>query len=109
MIDKVTAVRSIIKDLGGPEALDLIFCVGDGKMEEENIFTYLNELRPLKGGVDGAVDAAVEGAGEAIADASSLTTFTATVGKKQSEAKYYLDSVKDVGEILHALANSVSG
>ncbi|KAJ3026341.1 Trehalose-6-P synthase/phosphatase complex synthase subunit [Rhizophlyctis rosea] len=75
-VDKATAARSILKDLNSPEESDFLLCVGDGKTDEP-VFTFLGE---------------VEG------------SWTATVGKKQTEAQYYLEGVADVEGLVGGLA-----
>ncbi|KAL7751082.1 Trehalose-6-P synthase/phosphatase complex synthase subunit [Sorochytrium milnesiophthora] len=81
-VDKATAVRSILRDLslqhGGsasesPESADLIMCIGDGKTDEV-VFSLLAE-KPH--------------------------SVTATVGKKQTAAQYYVESVKEVQDLLN--------
>ena len=65
-----------MKDLDALADCDFLLCVGDGKTDEV-VFQYLEETIPL--------------------------CYTCTVGKKQTEARYYLDSVKDVQQLLQEL------
>jgi trehalose 6-phosphate synthase/phosphatase len=77
MVDKATAARSIMKDLDILTDCGFMLCLGDGKTDEA-VFHCLNNE------VDGV--------------------WTSTVGKKQTEAKYYVDSVKDVENLVGLLA-----
>ncbi|ORX95026.1 hypothetical protein K493DRAFT_220088 [Basidiobolus meristosporus CBS 931.73] len=76
-VDKATAVKAIIRDLN-PSETDFIFCVGDGKTDEV-VFNVLNEM--------------------------AQDTITATVGKKQTDAQYYLDGVREVTTLLKQLGD----
>ncbi|KAJ1961707.1 Trehalose-6-P synthase/phosphatase complex synthase subunit [Dispira parvispora] len=80
-IDKSTPVRAILQDIkntnGGNTDIDFILCIGDGKGDEV-VFSLLSNN-------DHAI--------------------TSTVGRKQTEAKYFVDDVKHVEEILEHLAN----
>ncbi|KAJ1963626.1 Trehalose-6-P synthase/phosphatase complex synthase subunit [Dipsacomyces acuminosporus] len=78
-IDKASAVKAIMKDL---TALDFgfIMAVGDGK-GDENVFTYFNSFK-------------------------DVSLVTSTVGRKTTEAKYYLSNVDSVLGILSKLAES---
>jgi trehalose 6-phosphate synthase/phosphatase len=73
-IDKSTAVRNILKDLD-LSSVDFIFCVGDGKTDEV-VFSLLNEIPQA---------------------------ITSTVGKKQTEAHYYIHDVVQVNSLVDAL------
>ena len=75
MIDKASSARAIMRDINGTEECDFLLCIGDGKTDEV-VFQYLGEI-------DNAM--------------------TCTVGKKQTEAKTYLDSVRDVEKLLAQL------
>ncbi|KAJ3108898.1 Trehalose-6-P synthase/phosphatase complex synthase subunit [Phlyctochytrium bullatum] len=77
MVDKATAARAILKDLKADDSY-CILCLGDGKTDEV-VFHYLREEMP------GAI--------------------TATVGKKQTEAGYFLESVKEVESLIYSLAS----
>ena len=86
-VDKSTAVRSILKDLsvlgdGRGLEVDFLLCIGDGKTDEV-VFQSVQELYPEN-------------------------ALTCTVGKKQTEAQFYIDSVKDVQAILSALSREES-
>ncbi|KAL2911543.1 Trehalose-6-P synthase/phosphatase complex synthase subunit [Polyrhizophydium stewartii] len=72
MVDKATSARSILKDLDAANDCDFLLCVGDGKTDEV-LFALLDETEPA---------------------------FTVTVGKKQTDAKYYLENVADVERLL---------
>ncbi|KAJ1987412.1 Trehalose-6-P synthase/phosphatase complex synthase subunit [Dimargaris cristalligena] len=83
-IDKVTPVRAILRDLkqihrsdddDDSRPIDFILAIGDGK-GDEGIFAMLQDN-----------DSAI----------------TSTVGRKQTEAKYFLEDVKHVEEILEHL------
>lgn len=73
-IDKSTAVRNILKDLD-LSSIDFILCVGDGKTDEV-VFSLLNEIPQA---------------------------ITSTVGKKQTEAHYYIPDVDQVNSLVDAL------
>lgn len=73
-IDKSTAVRSILKDLGLP-SIDYILCIGDGKTDEV-VFSFLNDIPHA---------------------------ITSTVGKKQTEAHYYIPTVDMVNNLVEEL------
>lgn len=73
-IDKSTAVRNILKDLD-MSSIDFILCVGDGKTDEV-VFSLLNEIPQA---------------------------ITSTVGKKQTEAHYYIPDVDQVNSLVDAL------
>lgn len=75
MVDKSTAARAILRDLQLQPENDFVLCIGDGKTDEV-VFSTLQE-------VEGSI--------------------TSTVGKKQTEAKYYLDTVGDVERLLEKL------
>ncbi|KAJ3105265.1 Trehalose-6-P synthase/phosphatase complex synthase subunit [Phlyctochytrium planicorne] len=77
MVDKASAARAILKDLNANTDDYLILCLGDGKTDEV-VFHYLSQDMP--------------------------GSITATVGKKQTEANYFLDSVKDVEHFVNRLA-----
>ncbi|KAJ3142606.1 Trehalose-6-P synthase/phosphatase complex synthase subunit [Physocladia obscura] len=63
---------------------DFCICIGDGKTDEP-VFNYINMLLLANGNVGG---------------------FTITIGKKQTEAKLYLESVKDVGDLIDSFVES---
>ncbi|KAJ3019622.1 UNVERIFIED_CONTAM: Trehalose-6-P synthase/phosphatase complex synthase subunit [Siphonaria sp. JEL0065] len=96
-VEKLTVTRSILKDLltetrpispSNQSTLgdcDFFMCVGDGKTDEP-VFSHINSLATA--GVD---------------------TFTVTVGKKQTEARYYLDHIRDVEALIFGLAGGVGG
>ncbi|KAJ3130702.1 Trehalose-6-P synthase/phosphatase complex synthase subunit [Physocladia obscura] len=74
MVDKSTAARSVIHDLGQiGELVDFACCIGDGKTDEV-LFQYLNET---------------------FSDENQQSV-TCTVGKKLTNAKFYLGTVRDV-------------
>jgi trehalose 6-phosphate synthase/phosphatase len=76
--DKATGTRVILRDLGLNEYnVDFCLCIGDGKTDEP-VFAKLNSKLP------GAL--------------------TCTVGRKQTEATYYVPGVKEVQDILSRLA-----
>ncbi|KAJ3242197.1 Trehalose-6-P synthase/phosphatase complex synthase subunit [Chytriomyces hyalinus] len=81
-VDKVSAARSIMKDLGAVEKYECDFqlCIGDGKTDEP-VFSFLNSLPN-----------------------SESESFTVTVGKKQTEAKYYLETIRDVEGLITTLS-----
>ncbi|TPX54655.1 hypothetical protein SeMB42_g00167 [Synchytrium endobioticum] len=79
-VDKGTAARAILKDLDFKEEVDFLLCIGDGKTDEV-VFSHLSSADP-----------------EAL---------TATVGKKQTEAKCYLESVTSVTDLLNGFARLV--
>ena len=65
-----------MKDLDALTDCDFLLCIGDGKTDEV-VFQYLEETIP--------------------------TCYTCTVGKKQTEARFYVDSVKDVQQLIMRL------
>lgn len=73
-MDKATAVRAIIKDLG-LSSIDFTICIGDGKTDEV-VFSYLNEIPH---------------------------SITSTVGKKQTEAQSYIPTVDLVNVLVEEL------
>ncbi|KAJ3282105.1 Trehalose-6-P synthase/phosphatase complex synthase subunit [Rhizoclosmatium sp. JEL0117] len=76
MVDKASAARSVVHDLGVMGVgVDFFCCIGDGKTDEV-VFQYLNDAF---GG---------DGSGEEVV--------TCTVGRKQTEAKWVLEGVKEV-------------
>lgn len=78
-VDKSTAAKAILKDLGGEneDEIDFALCIGDGKTDEV-VFSLLQD---------------------------NACAITCTVGKKQTEAKYYLDTVTEVESLLLALTD----
>ncbi|KAI8847205.1 glycosyltransferase family 20-domain-containing protein [Chytridium lagenaria] len=79
MVDKASAARAIMKDLNVTSDEFFILCLGDGKTDEV-VFHYLRNEMP--------------------------DAVTATVGKKQTEAGYFVESVKDVEMLVHRLSLS---
>ncbi|KAJ8327376.1 Trehalose-6-P synthase/phosphatase complex synthase subunit [Batrachochytrium dendrobatidis] len=71
MVDKATSARAILKDLDAANDCDFLLCIGDGKTDEA-LFSLLN---------------------------GSESALTATVGKKQTDAKFYLENVRDVEQL----------
>ncbi|KAI8319857.1 trehalose-phosphatase, partial [Martensiomyces pterosporus] len=76
-IDKTYAVKAIMKDLAGVD-FGFVMAIGDGRADE-NVFTYLNRAFP------------------------KASLITSTVGRKTTEAKYYLPNVDSVLGILSKL------
>ncbi|KAI9334963.1 glycosyltransferase family 20-domain-containing protein [Obelidium mucronatum] len=77
MVDKASAARSVVHDLGAVgESVDFFCCIGDGKTDEV-VFQYLND-------------------GFGVDDGGGQGVITCTVGRKQTEARYFLDGVKGV-------------
>ncbi|CAG8630506.1 7182_t:CDS:2, partial [Diversispora eburnea] len=79
-VDKSTAVRTIIRDLRQLHDVDFVLCIGDGKTDEP-VFALLKEMMP--------------------------DCFTSTVGKKQTEANHYLESVGHVQSLMERLADEL--
>ncbi|CAG8479648.1 5800_t:CDS:10 [Acaulospora colombiana] len=80
-VDKSTAVRAIIKDLRQSEDdVDFVLCIGDSKSDEP-VFSILKELMP--------------------------DCYTSTVGKKQTEAKYYLENNPKTRSEIESLRGNV--
>ena len=83
-VDKSTITKCILKDLRAEQHhlgdIDFILCVGDGKTDEP-VFTMLNNY-------------------------NAKDFYTATVGKKQTEAKYYINSVPEVQDLLNELISA---
>ncbi|RUP48961.1 glycosyltransferase family 20-domain-containing protein [Jimgerdemannia flammicorona] len=77
-IDKATAVRAILKD-HRPQDIDFILCIGDGKTDEV-VFNLLNDYPDA---------------------------ITSTVGKKQTEARFYLEDVREVEKLLAVLGQGI--
>ncbi|KAI8912501.1 glycosyltransferase family 20-domain-containing protein [Gorgonomyces haynaldii] len=71
-VDKATVARAILRDLNAATDCDFILCMGDGKTDEA-MFSLLSDVPHA---------------------------LTATVGKKQTEAKYFVESVKEVQHLL---------
>ncbi|KAJ1570011.1 Trehalose-6-P synthase/phosphatase complex synthase subunit [Nowakowskiella sp. JEL0078] len=128
MIDKATSVRAILKDLDIPREstnssvssipshsptvekytktgvfldsdCDFVLSLGDGKTDEI-VFQALHEIFGIY--PPNAEPAQIRLAHQEAVD--KLPFFSATVGKKQTEALYYVDSVKEVDLLLRALA-----
>lgn len=76
-IDKATAAKAILADLRASQDADFLLCIGDGK-NDEGLFSLLTE--PWQ--------------------------YTVTVGKKRTEAHYFVDSVRDVEMLITDLANA---
>jgi len=80
-VDKSTVAKCILKDLkAGQHSLgdiDFVLCIGDGKTDEP-VFTLLNGY-------------------------NANDYYTATVGKKQTEAKFYIENVSEVQGLLNEL------
>jgi trehalose 6-phosphate synthase/phosphatase len=75
-IDKSAAAKAILKDLGvDRDEVDFVLCIGDGRTDEV-VFAALRDL-PY--------------------------ALTSTVGKKQTEAQFYLDTVGEVEALLQSL------
>jgi trehalose 6-phosphate synthase/phosphatase len=78
-IDKATAVRALLKDLNSSGVagsdIDFILSIGDGKTDEV-VFSLLHDWPQA---------------------------FTSTVGRKQTEARYYLDNVQEVESLIARL------
>ncbi|KAJ3107047.1 Trehalose-6-P synthase/phosphatase complex synthase subunit [Phlyctochytrium planicorne] len=81
LVDKSIAARAILRDLGIPAEELTVVALGDGQTDEP-LFHYLRQ--------DSASTAAAG-------------CYTATVGKKQTEAAYYFDSVKEVEKFVTLL------
>ncbi|KXS21082.1 glycosyltransferase family 20 protein [Gonapodya prolifera JEL478] len=74
VVDKAAAAKAILKD-GGISERDFILYVGDGSADE-SLFTYLAEIQ---------------------------SAFIATVGKKRTEARAYLETPRDLEDLLSEL------
>ncbi|KAJ3145866.1 Trehalose-6-P synthase/phosphatase complex synthase subunit [Geranomyces michiganensis] len=101
MVDKATAARAILKDLGAPKECDYCLCVGDGKTDEV-VFQLLQHefsgettttTTTTGGGVGGSNTSKRE------------QLITATVGKKQTEAEFYVETVKEVEKLIGRLVS----
>ncbi|KAJ2188157.1 Trehalose-6-P synthase/phosphatase complex synthase subunit, partial [Coemansia sp. RSA 530] len=80
-VDKAYALRAIIGNLAGAQ-LDFVMSIGDGR-GDENVFAFLNtELK------------------------ATQELITCTVGRKSTQAKYFLPNVDSVLAILSKLADS---
>lgn len=78
--DKATAAKAILKDIqGDSESVDFLLCIGDGRTDEV-VFSLLHDL-PF--------------------------AITATVGKKRTDASYYLDTVTEVELLLTSIARTL--
>ncbi|KAJ3337194.1 Trehalose-6-P synthase/phosphatase complex synthase subunit [Kappamyces sp. JEL0680] len=75
-IDKATAAKAILADLNASSEADFLLCIGDGK-NDEGLFSLLTEPWQI----------------------------TATVGKKRTDARYYIDSVRDVESLILDIAS----
>src|SRR5690606_14314476 len=81
-IDKSTSVKAILKDIQadiGP--VDFILCIGDGKTDEA-VFNALGKEEIVGSSID------------------KDNIITCTVGKKQTEAKFFLADVPEVRSLL---------
>ena len=76
-VDKATSVRAILKDLEAEHDCDFLLCIGDGKTDEV-VFQHIEEFP---------------------------NAVTCTVGKKQTEAHFYVESVKEVQSVLMDLSS----
>ncbi|KAJ2767467.1 Trehalose-6-P synthase/phosphatase complex synthase subunit, partial [Coemansia nantahalensis] len=84
-VDKASAFRAILGDFAAAAAdFDFIMSVGDGR-GDENVFTYLNSEFPTLPGL-----------------------VTSTVGRKSTQAKYYLPDVDSVLALLAKLTESAA-
>ncbi|KAJ1544358.1 Trehalose-6-P synthase/phosphatase complex synthase subunit [Cladochytrium tenue] len=79
LADKASAVRAIMKDLGGPGECDFVLCAGDGPTDEP-VFEFGNTLSDL-----------------------GVSVWTTSVGKRRTAASHYVKSVKDVEGLLGLL------
>lgn len=78
-VDKATAAKAILRDLHMDQGeIDFLLCIGDGRTDEV-VFTLLHE---------------------------TPYALSATVGKKRTEASFYLDNVQEVEEVLSKLAET---
>ena len=75
-IDKATAAKAILSDLRASQDADFLLCIGDGK-NDEGLFSLLTEPWQT----------------------------TVTVGKKRTEAHYFVESVRDVEMLITELSN----
>ncbi|KAJ1644440.1 Trehalose-6-P synthase/phosphatase complex synthase subunit [Coemansia asiatica] len=82
-IDKAYALRTIVKDLADVD-IGFTMAIGDGR-GDENVFTYLNAEFP------------------------SDQLLTSTVGRKSTQAMYYLPNVDSVLAILSKLVDASPG
>ncbi|KAJ3392965.1 Trehalose-6-P synthase/phosphatase complex synthase subunit [Entophlyctis sp. JEL0112] len=99
MTDKSTAARSVINDLTqAGEIVDFFCSIGDGKTDEV-LFQYLNETF----GGDTPLDDSVVPMTE---KPPAYQVVTCTVGKKQTNAKWVLDNVKEVERFLDEFADT---
>ncbi|KAL1919023.1 uncharacterized protein VTP21DRAFT_2404 [Calcarisporiella thermophila] len=84
-VDKSTAVRAILRDLKqqseGADEIDFLLCVGDGKTDEV-VFSLLRDVP---------------------------RAVTCTVGRKQTEAEFYLESVGEVEQLLAGIVSDEMG
>ncbi|KAJ1676497.1 Trehalose-6-P synthase/phosphatase complex synthase subunit [Spiromyces aspiralis] len=84
-VNTATAIRYILNDLSGKgDEIDFILAIGDGK-SDETVFSFLNHEQPYN---------------------SLDRVLTSTVGKKQTEAKYYLPDVSSAIRVLVNLIDS---
>ncbi|KAI9204829.1 glycosyltransferase family 20-domain-containing protein [Polychytrium aggregatum] len=94
-VDKASACRLIMRDLGVAQGeVDYVLVVGDGKTDEV-VFELINKTQ--------ATFDAQEPASEDV-PAPAITTFTTTVGKKQTVANHFLENVREVDWLLYSLA-----
>lgn len=78
-IDKATAAKAIMADLNASTDSDFTLCIGDGK-NDEGLFTLLSE---------------------------SSWQYTVTVGKKRTDARFYVDGVKDVEALIQDIVKDI--
>eukprot|EP00842_Homolaphlyctis_polyrhiza_P001051 jgi/Hompol1/1947/HPOL_002802-RA len=75
MVDKATSARSILADLHADTDCDFLLCIGDGKSDEV-LFSLLKD---------------------------NPSALTVKVGKKQTDAKFFVEDVGHVEKLLHAI------
>ncbi|CAG8691657.1 22105_t:CDS:10 [Dentiscutata erythropus] len=83
LIDQSTVVRAILKDLNVTQD-SFVLCIGD-ESPDEPVFSLLKND-----------------------EFKSLNYFTSTVGKKQTDAKFFLEDIRDVQNLLEKLASVLS-
>ena len=105
-VDKASAARALLKDVGPKAEVDFILCLGDGKTDEA-VFTFLEQEYGAGGAAAGGDEegtGAGTGSGEMSGEKGTVV-LTSTVGKKQTEASYFVEGVQEVEAVLSGLAS----
>lgn len=92
-MDYLVSVKTIISGIG--KNMDTVVCIGEDKTSE-NVFSYLNSISNNTHRDDVL---------SSTPSSFPLSVFTCAIGKKESEAKYYLDDANSVISLLKSFIN----